>query len=183
MGSQAVERPDGQAERYYRSAVAGSPEIHPDIAPLAFLLGVWRGEGEGHYPTIEPFGYREEVRFAHVGKPFLAYTQRTWHPDDGRPLHAESGYWRLPAGGRSVELVLAHPTGVVEVEEGVLDGTSIELATSAVFTTTSAKDVTGLARRFRVTGDTMRYELDLAAVGLPLQPHLAATLHRDGPAA
>ena len=48
------------------------PPLHPELEPLAGLLGAWRGEGAGEYPTIAPFRYGEELRFWHVGKPFLA---------------------------------------------------------------------------------------------------------------
>jgi THAP4-like, heme-binding beta-barrel domain len=156
-----------------------TPPLHPDVASLAGLLGVWRGEGAGEYPTIAPFRYGEEVRFWHVGKPFLAYTQRTWSLDDGRPLHGESGYWRPKPGG-AVEVVLAHPTGIAEVLEGRVDGGRIELGTTTVATTSTAKEVTALRRRFELDGDTLGYTVAMAAVGQPLQHHLAATLRRVG---
>ena len=165
------------------------PDLHPDVKALAFLLGKWRGEGHGDYPTIGPFDYGEEVQFWHVGKPFVAYSQRTWALDDGRPLHAESGYWRVPAPGR-VELVVAHPTGIVEVEEGRLDGLALALATSSIGGTATAKRVDRLERDIVVSegvtgaaraGDLLSYRLRMAAVGLPLQDHLEARLHRQEP--
>jgi hypothetical protein len=156
----------------------GAPELHPDVAPLGFLLGSWIGEGTGHYPTVADFAYGEEVRLSHVGKPFLAYTQRTWSLDDGRPLHTESGYWRL--SGSRVELVVAHHSGIVEIEEGELLGTSMSLVTTATARTGSAKDVAQLSRDVRVAGDSLSYDLHMAAVGLPLQHHLAGRLTRTG---
>lgn len=165
------------------------PPLHPQLVPVERLLGTWTGRGRGEYPTIRPFEYAESITFSHVGKPFLAYSQRTRSiGGDGapaQPMHAESGYWRFPEPGR-VELVLSHPTGVVEIEEGTvefrLDGSMvIDLATTAVALTASAKDVSALRRRFEVHGDTIDYSVSMAAVGAPLQHHLSATLHRELP--
>ncbi len=113
-----------------------------------------------------------------MGKPFLAYAQRTWAVSDGRPLHSETGYWRLPEGLTAVEVVLAHPSGIIEIEEGTLVGQRIEVATTTVSGTTTAKEVTALMRVLEVTGDALLYRVAMAAVGEPLTHHLDATLTR-----
>jgi hypothetical protein len=157
--------------------MTSTPDLHPDAARIAFLLGTWRGEGKGEYPTITSFAYGEELKFWHNGKPFLAYSQRTWDPETNLPRHAEMGYWRPVASDR-IELALAHPTGIVEIQEGSLDGTSITVASTVVAGTTTAKEVNRLERSFVIDGDVMRYELRMAAVGQPLQHHLGAELRK-----
>lgn len=156
-------------------------DLHPAIAILAPLLGTWSGRGVGDYPTIEPFGYIEEVTFGHNGKPFLSYSQRT-RTEDGVPMHTETGYLRVPSPGR-IELVLAQPSGVAEIDEGSVsaDGGAldIELASKTVALTSSAKEVVSVTRSFRVIGNDLEYTLRMGAMELPLQHHLTATLHRQ----
>lgn len=155
--------------------------------PLDVLVGMWTGTGHGAFPTIEPFDYAEEVTFAAVpGKPFLTYGQRTRHAVEDRLLHAESGYWRWAHGGRSVEVVLAHPTGIAEILEGTVtqlgpagaDGLDLLLRSRSIGLTGTAKDVRSTQRRFSLRGDVLRYTVSMASVGLPLQDHLHAELHR-----
>ena len=154
-----------------------TPKLHADVEPIAFLLGTWRGEGKGEYPTIEPFAYGEEVRFWHVGKPFLAYGQRTWALDDERPLHSETGYWR-PQPNAALEVVLAYPLGIAEVEIGVVTGHRVELMTHEIVRTPSAKEVTRVERSIHVVEDLLTYDLRMAAVGHAIRQHLHAALHR-----
>ncbi|HZG94336.1 MAG TPA: FABP family protein [Mycobacteriales bacterium] len=153
--------------------------VHDAVQPIAYLLGTWRGEGVGSYPTIEDFAYGEELTFRHNGKAFVAYSQRSWSLDDGRPLAAESGYFRPQPGG-SIEVVMSRPTGFVEIYVGTVEGRKIELATDLVARTRTAKEVTGLKRLYGMVGVELMYALDLAAVGQPLQSHLSARLQRVG---
>ncbi len=162
-----------------------TPTLHPDLAPIAGLLGTWEGDGAGEYPTIDPFTYTERVTFGHGGKPFLAYSQRTQATDDHRPLHVETGYWRAVAIDR-VELVLAHPTGITELAEGSIrrdgDVVVIDVASTFVGLSSTAKSVTAVERTFRLDGDVLDYTVRMGAVGQPLQHHLAASLRRiDAP--
>ncbi|KAK8542559.1 hypothetical protein V6N13_136867 [Hibiscus sabdariffa] len=96
-----------------------SSAIHPAVAPLSYLLGKWKGEGEGGYPTINSFRYGEELHFSHPasGKPVIAYSHKTWKLDSGMPMHSESGYWR-PKPDASIEVVIAQSTGLAEVLKG-----------------------------------------------------------------
>ena len=151
--------------------------LHPALAPLEFLIGVWRGSGRGYYPTIEPFEYVEEATYTPgPGKPFIAYSQRTRRAGgEGEPLHSETGYIR-PSGDGKAELVIAQPTGIVEVHTGVVRGSRLEFRTTVVGLSGTAVEVSQARRELEVDRDTMRYRLQMAAVGQPLQVHLEAEL-------
>src|SRR3989442_3593351 len=120
-------------------------DLNPALTPVAFLLGTWRGEGEGQYPTIKPFRYREEVRFTHNGKAFLIYTQRTEAIDTGQPLHGEAGYLRLVGDGL-VEFVIAQPIGFAEISLGQVGGQRVGVACASAGRTPTAKPVTSIRR-------------------------------------
>ncbi len=146
-------------------------------ASLDFLVGTWKGQGHGDYPTIEGFDYTEEVTFAPVPmKPFLTYSQRT-KGSDGQPLHSETGYVR-PVGDGEAELIVAQPIGITEIHTGGISNTSIEFVAQDVGRSPTAKEVRAVRRHLRVDGDVLTYQLDMAAVGHDLQFHLEATLHR-----
>ncbi|MQA24873.1 MAG: DUF1794 domain-containing protein [Micromonosporaceae bacterium] len=157
------------------------PDLHPALLGLLPYLGVWRGRGRGGYPTIEDFDYAQEIRFSHDGRPFLRYESRAWLLDaEGapvRPAGREIGWWR-PQPDDSLEVLLSHPTGIMELYVGRIDGARVEVATDAVLRSASAKEVASGHRLYGIVEGFLMYAYDMGAVGQPRQPHLSARLER-----
>jgi hypothetical protein len=181
----ADERPDsGQPPAGAELLGEGGTPPHPDLQPLLFLLGRWEGAGVGGYPTIDSFQFGQEITFTHNGKPFLIYRSRTWRLDEdgtiGAPLGTETGFWRPQPEGK-IEVMLAHPTGVVEIYLGDISGNRIEMITDVVARTATAKEVTAGHRLYGLPNGDLAWAYDLAAVGQPLQAHVSALLKRVAP--
>ena len=160
------------------------PELHPHCLPLLPLVGVWRGEGEIVYPTIDgPYRFGQQVMFCHDGRPFLRYESRAWLLDEAgaviRLAARETGFWR-PQPDDTVEVLTTHATGIVELYYGrPRSQTSWELSTDAVVRSASAKEVTSAHRLYGIVeeGD-LAYVEQRAMVAQPLQPHASARLRR-----
>jgi hypothetical protein len=162
------------------------PDLHPALLGLLPFVGVWRGRGGGEYPTINGFGYAQEVRFSHDGRPFLYYDARSWLlEDDGTPIrisHREVGFWRaVPRDGRpsdELEVLIITPNGIMELYVGRVGNLKVELVTDAVVRTVTAKEVTAGQRLYGIVDGALLYAHEMAAVGQPLTPHLSAKLLR-----
>jgi hypothetical protein len=178
------------------------PENFPlALAPLAWLVGTWAGEGVGGYPTVDTFRFAQEVEVTNDGRPFLGYTSRSWILDDAgervRPGGAETGFWRpaaapeasteppplapngdAPLPTLAVDLLLTHPTGFIEIWTGTVEGPRIAVQTDVVARTPSAKDYSAGTRVYGLVEGDLLWAFDMAAVGQPLQPHLSARLCR-----
>ncbi|RYV50587.1 FABP family protein [Pengzhenrongella frigida] len=48
--------------------------LAPEVYPLAWLVGHWRGEGVVGYPGIEEAAFVQDVHIDHDGGPYLRYT-------------------------------------------------------------------------------------------------------------
>ncbi|MBO3087985.1 FABP family protein [Cellulomonas dongxiuzhuiae] len=99
--------------------------LAPEVYPLAWLVGRWRGEGVVGYPGIEESAFTQELEITHDGGPYLAYrttVRLVVAPDDVAAIDldasgdhdpdappqdvpdvvdapvwtTESGYWRVP---------------------------------------------------------------------------------------
>ncbi|XP_016901924.1 peroxynitrite isomerase Rv2717c isoform X2 [Cucumis melo] len=137
------------------------PSIHPAVTPLSFLLGTWRGKGDGGFPTINSFSYGEELHFSHSGKPVISYSQKTWKLDSKEPMHAESGYWRPKPDG-TIE------KGTFNAEEKV-----IKLQSELVGNASKVKEI---SRVFKLVDGELSYVVQMATALTSLQPHLKALL-------
>lgn len=152
-------------------------QLHDAVAPIAFLVGTWRGSGTGAYPTIDDFSYEEETVFWQNGRPWLGFVQKTRSAETGMAMHSESGYLRPKRDG-VIEAVIAHAFGGVEVLEGTVEGTVVSLKSTAYSITPTAKPVDGVERTLRVDGDRLSYDISMAFGGHPMTAHLQATLTR-----
>ena len=158
--------------------------IHPHCAPLAWLLGGWRGNGEGDYPTIEKFTWGQELIFQQDGRPFIHYMSRAWIVDaEGnhvREAAQETGFIRPQEDG-TLEFLLAHNTGFVETWHGEIhpDQPRFEIVTDAIARTGTAKDYSAGKRLYGYVEGDLLYAYDMAATGHELQPHTHAQLVRQ----
>jgi THAP4-like, heme-binding beta-barrel domain len=164
-----------------------SADLNPALLALLPLVGVWRGEGEASYPTIDTYRFGQQIVVAHDGRGFLTWESRSWILDaDGaflRQAARESGFWRVNTsddGNDTLELLLTHSTGIIELYYGApLNQSSWELATDVVLRTESAKEVTAAKRLYGlIEGGDLGYVEERAMMGQHLQAHLSARLTR-----
>lgn len=161
-------------------------DLNPKLMPVAWLIGEWAGAGVIGYPSMESdLRFGQEVSFSTDGRPFLAYTSRTWLLDDDgnqvRPMASETGYWRVGAGAgqpSDVEVLLTHPTGFVEVFVGSVDGARVELVTDLVARTSTAKEYTSATRLYGLVEGDLMWVMEMSAVGHAMAPHASARLKR-----
>ncbi|QIK64942.1 FABP family protein [Nocardioides sp. HDW12B] len=157
------------------------PNLHPNLHKFAWLLGRWEGGGDGDYPTIDAFKFHQEAIFQQDGRPFIHYMAKATVVDDAgnkiRDAAQETGFLRCQEDG-SVELLLTHNTGFLELWHGKVDGAKLDLTTDAVIRTETAKEVTAGHRLYGLVESELWFAYDMAAAGQPLTPHLWGKLSR-----
>jgi hypothetical protein len=96
--------------------------VHEAVRPLEWMIGRWRGCGEGTFPGIDDFDYAEDVTFTSVGQPCLNYQALSRTPDGSRPMHLESGFLKVSTGNKEATqcaFLLAHNFGKIKPSVGV----------------------------------------------------------------
>ncbi|WP_298454809.1 FABP family protein [uncultured Cellulomonas sp.] len=90
--------------------------LAPEVYPLAWLVGRWRGEGVVGYPGIEEAAFTQEVEFDHDGGPYLRYTSTIRLivvPDDAAELTSDADESGDPAASGPDDEPLRTAGGVV----------------------------------------------------------------------
>lgn len=177
--------------------------LAPEVYPLAWLVGTWRGEGVLAYPGIEESAFVHDLVVTSDGGPYLTWTS-TWRlvqvPDDAAALvdggpagpdeepvwAAETGFWRVPPerpddvpeGKHPVELLLADPSGHVAIYVGAVGNGRIDLVSDVVVRTATGAQVAAGTRLYGLVDGELMWAHDLAAFGHPLQSYASARLSR-----
>ena len=162
------------------------PDLNPAMLALLPMVGVWRGEGEGHNPQRGDYRFGQQIVVSHDGGDYLSWDSRSWFLESdgsyGGPDLRESGFWRVGVDGNDevLELLLTHSTGIVELFYGTaLTQSSWELATDVVIRSQTGAVVGGAKRLYGIVegGDLAYVEERVVADG-PLEPRLSARLQR-----
>jgi hypothetical protein len=130
--------------------------------------------------------FGQEIVIRHEAREVLSYRSSLWLLDDegkqGDLYDVESGYWRATGeaieGGTALEVLLAHPGGVVEIYVGRVYGARVDLETDVVARTASADEYTAATRMYGLVEGDLLWALDVAQLGYPLQSHASARLKR-----
>lgn len=159
-------------------------DLHPELLALLPIVGVWRGEGEGHDPDNgTDYRFGQQIIISHDGQDFLNWQARSWVIDGDDTFQGpdlrETGFWRIGADD-TLELLLAHAQGSVELFYGrPLTQTSWELTTDVVIKSDSGRRTGGAKRLYGLVedGDLAYVEERVDADG-DLTPRLSAKLRR-----
>jgi len=164
--------------------VRQGPELNPACLSLLPLVGVWRGTGMfGNDPKEGAPQFGQQITVSHDGRPFLRYESLAWLlSPDGEvtgPGSRESGWFRPQPDG-SVELLVAHAEGRIEVFYGQARSVaSWALSTDGVWRTPSGPPVIGATRLYGITIDgRLAYVEERAHEDIALAPHASAALQR-----
>ena len=150
--------------------------MDPAQALLDALEGAWRGPGSVTMPNAPPTAFDEVITFTRRSETSLDYSQRAVSTAGGEMLHAEVGIWRLGAPGH-LEITVALP-GSTEIAEGAVVDGSIQTESTSIGRAATSHKFRQARRHYRLDGDTLVYDTELASVAFPLFSHVTAVLRR-----
>ncbi len=160
--------------------------LAPEVYPLAWLVGRWRGTGEVDYPQVPRCEVTVEVDVESDGGPYLMWAATMRLAGEDETWASERGYWRVPpdrpedlaADRFPVELLLADPSGHLTLYAGAVGNGRIDLVSDLVARTPDAIELTAGRRLFGLVGGELMWTWDIAAFGEPLQSYAGFRMDR-----
>ncbi|XP_076196696.1 peroxynitrite isomerase THAP4-like [Aptenodytes patagonicus] len=107
-----------------------------------------------------------------------------FHPDTRKPMHRECGFIRLKPDTNKVAFISAQNTGLVEVEEGEVNGQELSIASHSIARISFAKKphVEQITRKFRLNSDgKLEQTVSMATTTQPMTQHLHITYKKVTP--
>lgn len=171
--------------------------LAPEVYPLAWLVGEWRGEGMIGYPSIPETKFTQNVTFDHDGGPYLRYVSTIRLPEQAATESSqtieetiwstETGFWRVaperPEGlsedRTPLEVMLCDPSGRLTLYLGAVGNGRIDLVSDLIARTSTGAEVSASNRMYGLVEGKLMWAWDLAAFGHPLQSYASAQLTRQ----
>ncbi|MET9329434.1 FABP family protein [Tsukamurella sp. NPDC003166] len=159
------------------------PDLHSGLLGLLPLVGVWRGEGEGHDESGD-YHFGQQIVVSHDGQNFLSWQSRSWKLDDkgefSEPDLREAGFWRIGEDDE-IEFVVTHASGIVELYYGKpVSQTAWELEADVVIRSKTSP-LAGASKRLYglvESGGALAYVEERIDADGELIPRLSAKLNR-----
>ncbi|MDR0482641.1 MAG: FABP family protein [Cellulomonadaceae bacterium] len=172
---------------------AFADNLAPEVYPMAWLVGRWRGAGFVEYPSIPKRKVIAEASFISDDGPYLRYTMTLRELDTevlgtsgsqeadyvvgedatGPVFACETGFWRTSAepleglddNEHHIEVFSADSAGRVTVFQGWIGHGRSELASQKVVRTESGAAVTASRRMYGFVEGRLVWHEELAAFG------------------
>lgn len=157
-------------------------DLTPELVPLSWLLGTWRGSGRLGEGSSESEHFEQLVTFTQNGLPYLRYTAESWLTDEHgsrlRPLSVETGFWALDRklndadGGPGLE-----PADIVPAMKSADEVEQLRNAEDGFDITATIVHPGGIAELYYgvIKGPQIRLSTDLVMRGQNSKEYTAAT--------
>ena len=156
------------------------------LKTLKALNGSWIGSGEGMYPTMDSFYYRDEITFTSIAQESVVhFEQKTWVANEENLKHWESGFISV-IGNDKLKLYTCHHNGRVEILDGRIknfekrnDVLVISFSSQSIHNETKLTDLIKSERTITIGRDNLEYQLSMATNEVTdLKVHLKSKLQR-----
>ena len=145
------------------------------------LVGQWAGSGNGAFPTLETFSYRERLDVSEHDVGVVHYLQQTWRLSGGGEVgsHVETGFIAIHDDS-TVEMLNAQGADRVEVLDGrwSVDGETVSLELRSAALAHDDRMISSW-RNITVSDGKFSYDMGMATTAVPKgATHLTGMLQR-----